>query len=250
MAWTKARRIAGRWSWLGKAAALPGQIYWSLLGVAALMTWVAAQMENAPTLTSLGWLGVFFAVAFGLVFLSAAAVAVGWLTAGVRDRWRLGTDARQTSHLKSAGLARVQWKQGLRLSRIDMPWELSVRIEFQTRGFASCYARWGNLEYYMSGGKAWEWSTQKDLMAPQTVGPGKVIDFLFASIDPEVTVMSILDGKASGHPNHEELICCEIVISVEGKSQRERRYYGLVAGQNRLMAVLIDEHRFDGAGDA
>ena len=142
-------------------------------------------------------------------------------------------------------IARVVWKQGFLHSRIDEPWQLNVRIEFVKHALETgCYARWGEMEYYMSGEKSWKWSRQTTIMAPQTVNKGKTEDFLIGEIKPGTKVFRVLGDEISGHPNHDQLMCCEIIISSANGTQSDRRHYGLVAS-DKLIPVLIDQSRFE-----
>lgn len=73
--------------WLPNPKKAPGEQIVSY-AVSLVVSWLAVKwasaQENAPDITSLGWLCVFVALAFALLFLIAVA---GWVAGWVRRQW-------------------------------------------------------------------------------------------------------------------------------------------------------------------
>jgi hypothetical protein len=224
---------------LGKiiAEATIGQLIGWLISVAAaaILAWVA----NPPT--GLGFVILFLSV-LGVLVLLWLLFALGWRL------FHPITEASQGKP-KASDIARVAWQQGFKNHQITNPWELKATIEYlRYASDTSCYARWGRRVGYLSGKQAWRWSTQHTLMTAQTVQQGKVDKYLIASIPPGDTKLHIFDDKVGGEQNHENLICVEIVVASAKETQRVRRHYGLVSTRG-LVAVLIDESRFEEMAD-
>lgn len=143
----------------------------------------------------------------------------------------------------------VKWRHGLKQSNITNPWEATAIIQILVAGEGTCYARWGRMIYYLSGDRAWEWSDQKEIFSNQRVAPGKIIEIPFSSVEPNDRCIKILSDSFAPSEHHDDLVCFEIVMAIDGDKQTERVHYGIVSGAKRAMAVSLDVKRYVGAGE-
>lgn len=214
----------------------------------SVWTWIGGPILIASILQR--WSGYTWDVQFVTLLVAAASGVVLWrhLTG-----WPTTLSAASEKLIKEtvgARLAHVSWQHGLKDHSIAHPWQLHAIVTYSRHARdVSCYVRWGRLVHYMSGGSAFEWSKQTTLSSSATVHTGKVERHFLASIPPNENQFEIFGDKAEGAKTHENLICIEVVIASPDETQRERRYYGLVSS-DLLVAVLIDQERFAGAGDA